>query len=1354
MFEIKAVSPELEQKISNNNADFNIAGLMLERYYNIPEIEIEARIIRNDIDLVIFKRIQEFIKNQPSIKLVEETKSLDIYVMTSNRLNPSDKLSNLRFTLNGSDIGEYCRTDKIPKNFSLLYKSPLYWNRPITDITEIDNYDINISDSKIGNHFIDLHDIRINAKIELELNKDKNIFELKNNVSVPTFLQDALNTATTKWNFYKTQNFTSLFKTYRLKHRYRYLFSFQNEDSSTRDNFYIDITKVKSSKKDIDGRDIPVLNFIDSEIVEQNEQYEIELEIIKTEQSKLGQTIRNVLYQFISRKLLPYAFKSPIEYVYSQKEEEMIRNNYMKELNNAYNNILRYKIAIVDLLMSMSEHMSTIYRQKGQIDMNIENRISNKLKEIYGIYKYNFYEKNLQLHNYSYYVRLVSSLKKDRVNTKDRFIKKLDEYKSNYETHINNGLFSKDPKSIFISPQVITMSMEDIRAENPYSIKYNYTVTDKADGQGMLLFCFNNGESWMNKLNLIDSNLKILPVDIDVKSKKGLYVLNGEYITSLERNKYGIFDTYFIDGQPYIDAPLLLDNDSNSRIEKAIDFVDNGIEDTEGHMEIVVKRFIMGLDDEKMNIWDAGREIWMDKHEYHLDGLIYTPAYEPVGFDMNNKDSDLRLGLSWSRNLKWKPDYENTIDCLIRFEKDTKARYNGREVLVDKIENKAELVSGGQQEIRQYKIGNIFNGANDEIYTTRDDRKIYGVLKPKPFRPRVGNNIVSNKIYLPLVCDEHTGKWKILSKDNQEVEDDTIVELIYDKTNEGERYQYNWTVLRTRYDKTYLYKQGRQSQKYLFNILQACLNAAKPDESMVLKIMKYIYMPEYIQDDKNKNPVRKFLANKKYILNTYKSDEDIKVDIKFGNTMKVANSIWSSIHNPITEKNILYGEEIPDEDTYYNKNEDSVRSYSVTTVLQKFHNYIKSELLKNAIQYCKEHMGYAHILDMTCGQGGDIQKWNLYGANRCLAIDLYKTNIDNAKNRYESFKKTNPQFMTIDFMVGDASKRYKTDKVNAFPSVYDRDYYSNLMKNIYNKQVFNVIPFMFSIHYFFENKESFSNMINNINDHLAEGGILVGACFDGNRILEEYILNFMKSIEANVDEVRLDDLVIYKDGRIILKMKPNFIEKNMNASWLKKTPPRLPDDSNSIGLDIDVFIHTIEKMVKEYLVNYNYLESELRKYNIVRLSDEEMSGMSLPNKKCVGSFEDMYEYIKDIRESVDDDGLKRKIDNILDNLSEEEFNISRLNGYFMFIKKGKYVAEVIDKELDELKLKYNKYIEDVDKLDKKGNMKKYFEILSKLTDLVKETKSSGSVSMKRYNEEVVKPKLRLLLDDYKKLAKK
>jgi hypothetical protein len=61
--------------------------------------------------------------------------------------------------------------------------------------------------------------------------------------------------------------------------------------------------------------------------------------------------------------------------------------------------------------------------------------------------------------------------------------------------------------------------------------------------------------------------------------------------------------------------------------------------------------------------------------------------------------------------------------------------------------------------------------------------------------------------------------------------------------------------------------------------------------------------------------------------------------------------------------------------------------------------------------------------------------------------------------------------------------------------------------------------------------------------------------------------------------------------------------------------------------------------------------------------------MSLPNDKSIGSFEDVYEFMGKIRDKIVDDKLKKKINYILDSLSEEEFNISRLNGYFMFIKK-------------------------------------------------------------------------------------
>jgi hypothetical protein len=328
-----------------------------------------------------------------------------------------------------------------------------------------------------------------------------------------------------------------------------------------------------------------------------------------------------------------------------------------------------------------------LYRLKGSIDTNIENKIASKLKEIYSNYKYNYYERNIQLHYYSYYVKLISSLKKDKVTTSEQLIDKLNEYKKSYETYKSNGLFDINNKGMFISPQVITMEMDNIRENNLYSIQYNYTVTDKADGQGMLLFYFNSGDTWMNKLNLMDSNLRIFPTDLSLKQSNNFYLFNGEYITSLDRNKYGIYDTYFIDGVSYINAPLMIRDESETRISKATDFVDKILEKDDNKMTIIVKQFILA--DKDTSIWDAGNMIWDTNYEYHLDGLIYTPALEPVGYEIDNKDSDLRLARTWNRNLKWKPANENTIDCLIRFEKDIKARYNGREVVVDKIETKS-----------------------------------------------------------------------------------------------------------------------------------------------------------------------------------------------------------------------------------------------------------------------------------------------------------------------------------------------------------------------------------------------------------------------------------------------------------------------------------------------------------------------------------------------------------------------------------------------------------------------------------------------------------------------------------------
>ena len=67
----------------------------------------------------------------------------------------------------------------------------------------------------------------------------------------------------------------------------------------------------------------------------------------------------------------------------------------------------------------------------------------------------------------------------------------------------------------------------------------------------------------------------------------------------------------------------------------------------------------------------------------------------------------------------------------------------------------------------------------------------------------------------------------------------------------------------------------------------------------------------------------------------------------YGNAYHVAQSVWKSIHNPITEEIITSGENIPeelgDDDVYYNKS-----NRSLTRGLRDFHNlYVKKELILN-----------------------------------------------------------------------------------------------------------------------------------------------------------------------------------------------------------------------------------------------------------------------------------------------------------------------------------------------------------------------------------------------------------------------
>jgi hypothetical protein len=1352
MLNIPNLNLPLQEKINRNINDFNEPSQILKKYANYPEVEVEARLIRDDINLEMYKKIQDFMTTMSeNIKLIKETKSLDIYLTTSNKVNQSDQLSNLRFTLQDGQITEYCKNDQLPSNFSLLYKSPLYWNKKYNETDTINIENSHIYDKNISSSHIDLHDIRLNAKLELEYDNTKGVFNEP--VLSSEFIKHHMNLANNKVSFFKTQNFATLYKNYRLKHRHRYLFSFNNDNTSSVDNFYIDMTKVRSSKR-VMNETVAVLNFVDSEIAEQNEYYEIEFEFIKTSENKLQNTIHTIIYPFINRLILPYCFGSPISYVYSHKEAELVRNEYTRELNDAFKVIINYKLDIIKLLMTKTSKndIMKLYRIKGYDDINDDikdelRKINNNMK-----YRYTFYDEYPELEKYSYFTRVLDYLRVYAMRGENNYKNELKQLELDYTKKLAGNLYKNNSGYTFISPKVMTMEMNDIRYENIKSVQYDYTVTDKADGQGMLLINLKDGDSWMRSLHLMDSNLNIYPTDKYLKDgiRDTFCLLNGEYIGHKNDKMYGIFDLYMLNNISYLNAPLMIteENDEGvSRLSKAKQFLDmiQNLNDNTNKFRIFLKKFNMVSDN--MTIWKAGYDIWEqyqknEGYSYHLDGLIYTPMYEPVAYDMGYKDSDLKLSRTWKRNLKWKPARETTIDFLIKFDKMSVATYNNREVYKDVVIKKSILSEGGGQIIKEYKVAYLYvSGSINENEA----------LKPLLFNPEEPTELNAHIIHLPLEWDDNSKKFQVFSEDmdgnKRVIEDNTIVEMSYNN-DYNVAYVNRWIPLRTRYDKTFDYKRGLTEQKRIFELLKYNLQRNTYKLEDIKDILQGIYI-ENMNMSNIKDVKDVFNKYKNYISKKYTKSEDLKVDINFGNNIHVANSLWKTIHNPIKEEYILEGKNIPeissDDDYYYNRDQYKKRETSVTYSLQRFHNYIKSHiLLENAAKYCQMKFNYINLLDMTCGMGGDIRKWVDNKVNRCLGIDLFASNIKNAKERYMQYKNDNQGnvITEMNFIVGDSSKRIKTDINNAIPNKEDREIYNNLMKEYYEREPFNIITLMFSLHYFFKDENTLDNMIRNIDDHLANGGLLIGACFDGNMILNEI-------------NKKLDDLYVYKDGVIIMKIVPEFLEK-------KQGMIELPNNENTLGLDIDVYVYSINKLIKEYLVNFKYLSKKLEKYEIYELDDSMMGGMILPvddnNKKVsIGSFERVYDLMKKIvnKEILVNEKVIKSAESIIDMLSEEEFSISKLNKYFMYVKRKKVevkakMKKVIDDEFEKYKKEYSELLEEIEKV--KTDKKKLKMKLSKLLSLVKNNINNANPNIVKYTNEVVM-KMSLQWSEYYKSLK-
>lgn len=300
--------------------------------------------------------------------------------------------------------------------------------------------------------------------------------------------------------------------------------------------------------------------------------------------------------------------------------------------------------------------------------------------------------------------------------------------------------------------------------------------------------------------------------------------------------------------------------------------------------------------------------------------------------------------------------------------------------------------------------------------------------------------------------------------------------------------------------------------------------------------------------------------------------------VEFGNSLKNAQSIWTSMHYPVSTDMITTGENLPVEDeSYYKAGERTSKDIQSMTY---FHRGIKDILYKTALDG-----GSKTLLELGVGRAGDLPRWIKYKPKLVVGIDVDSGGIENSsdgacKRVVESRNKGLEVPPTL-FLVGDTGKSLFEDDTYTTPR--SKGYASLLMGNAppsvdYLKQFegvfksgFDVISIQFAIHYFFENSELLDSFVSNINKLSKGDTMFIGTCLDGGSLYGELMKDPVLRIVDSAGNINIE---------IVRQFEPEI------TPWT--------GDELSLGIPVEVYYDSFNQRVKEYLVPWEVLKMKMK----------------------------------------------------------------------------------------------------------------------------------------------------------------
>lgn len=746
----------------------------------------------------------------------------------------------------------------------------------------------------------------------------------------------------------------------------------------------------------------------------------------------------------------------------------------------------------------------------------------------------------------------------------------IDNYYSLVKNDIQVKAYNKNSnKPPLLAPKPVTL--EKINMLNPdeygnVSILSEYTVTEKADGERLLMYIDNQG-----KVYLINNTYRVIDTGLQATNEAFNSLIDGEFINCHKRKDsssnslYAAFDIYYFGGKKLTSLPLM-DSKFDNRYKYLLS-INKFLKSSKYSMDFIVKEHLYSdniLKDCKSLL--TGNKTFL----YDIDGLVFTPAKLPVYSYYANKPVQITDNVKWDRVFKWKPAEQNTIDFLVK---------EGSIVNIDghKYKEMFLYVGYNASQWENYTIDEALHIHYDKEYRKQIKNNKIAYI-PKLFRPNIYYSPGIEKALIKLTSNGETR-----CENGDKFDTENIVEFRY-VVDESVPVSMRWKALRIREDKTRVYMSGELS--------------------------------------------------------------------KTANDLGVAINIWRSIHNPVSESMIIGNEPVysmdvsetenerllESDDIYYSRNipRDALLSYNML----QFHNHGIKKMLYGKPKYKNS------LVELACGEAGDMPRWIDNGYKFVLGIDLVKNNIYGPRsgaysrmiNRKHQFIKRNDNdklvFTDMVFVAGDCGRSIFNGDCSK--SINDQESV-NMLKLVLNKKNghlqkhyyhiagqgangFDACSCMFGIHYFFKSEETLNTFLQNVSMLLKKGGVFFCTFMDG-----DVVETALEDSGGDIIEGK-EKLSEYDKGVPIWAIIRRF-NKDIKSYYNKK---------------IDVYIESTSKFIPEYVVSYRFLLEKSKQFNLQIEESEMFSDTFNKLKQSIPSEDDVKDTLHKNIIELDKDEVQKK----------------------------------------------------------------------------------------------------------------